>query len=123
MELFNRRGVVSKELFPFIYWEGMSKVMRSFPAMLCTWITKHVSHFNCTNRQLIRWDKTGSVVSVCPNCKRHDESTTHINRCPDKRRRSVMVESVRELEKWLKSKQTDKKLISLICNYIRGMAG
>jgi hypothetical protein len=33
MELFNRRGVVSKELFPFIYWEGMPKVMRSFPPM------------------------------------------------------------------------------------------
>ena len=84
---------------------------------------KHVSHFNGTNQQLVQWDKTGSVVNRCPNCIRHKKSTTNINRCPDKGRRSVMVESVRELEKWLKSKQTDKKLISLICNYIRGMAG
>ena len=66
MELFNRRKIVSKELFPFIYWEGMSQVMMSFPAMFRTWITKQVSHFNGTNRQLACWDKT--VINKCPNC-------------------------------------------------------
>ena len=51
MKLFHQRNVVCKELFPFVYWKGMSRVMRSFPVMFCTWITKHVSHFNGTNRR------------------------------------------------------------------------
>jgi hypothetical protein len=43
--LYDRRGVVSKENFPFVYWEGMEHVMKSFPEMFCVWVTKHVSHF------------------------------------------------------------------------------
>ncbi len=43
--LYDRRGVVSKEKFPFVYWEGMERVMKLFPEMFCVWVTKHVSHF------------------------------------------------------------------------------
>ena len=81
----------------------MSKVMRSFPVtvIFCTWITKHVSHFNGTNRQISRWDPT--VKNVCPNCNCADKSTYHINRCPDAGRRVVRSKSVKELKKWLES--------------------
>ena len=71
-------------------------------------IKKHVSHFNGTNRQILRWDE--KVINVCPNCNRPDESTTHINRCPDPGRRSIMEESAKELKKWMKSKQMDQEL-------------
>jgi hypothetical protein len=116
IELFHRRKIVAKQLFPYVYWEGMHQVMRSFPVMFRTWITKHVSHFNGTNRQLSRWD--GTVRNVCPNCNRNDESTTHINRCPDPGRRRVMKDSVNELRKWMDSEQTDGELTSLICRYV-----
>jgi hypothetical protein len=43
--LYDRQGVVSKENFPFVYWEGMELVMKLFPEMFCIWVTKHVSHF------------------------------------------------------------------------------
>lgn len=50
---FGQSGIMPRlaktKLFPYIYWGGMSKVMRLFPLMFCTWITKHVSHFNSTN--------------------------------------------------------------------------
>jgi hypothetical protein len=116
IELFHRRKVVAKQLFPFVYWEGMQQVMRSFPVMFRTWITKQVSHFNGTNRQLSRWDKT--VRNVCPNCNCNDESTTHINRCPDPGRRRVMEDSVKELGKWMICEQTDDELTKLLCSYI-----
>ena len=116
IELFHQRKVVHKQLFPHIYWKGMTKVMRSFPVMFRTWITKHVSHFNGTNRQLSRRDPT--IKNVCPNCNRPDESTSHINRCPDVGRRAVRSESVKELKKWLECEQTDPSVTHLICKYL-----
>ena len=86
--LFHRRKVVHSQIFPMIYWEGMLQVMKTFPVMFRTWITKQVSHFNGTNRQISRWDE--KVINVCPNCNCPDESTNHINRCPDPGRRSIM---------------------------------
>jgi hypothetical protein len=43
--LYDRGGVASKENFPFVYWEGMDHVMKSFPEMFSVWVTKNVSHF------------------------------------------------------------------------------
>jgi hypothetical protein len=47
--LYDRQGVVSKENFPFVYWEGMKHVLKLFPEMFHVWVTKHVSHFQGTN--------------------------------------------------------------------------
>ncbi len=47
--LCDRQGVVSKENFPFVYWEGMERVLKSFPEMFRVWVTKHVSHFKGQN--------------------------------------------------------------------------
>jgi hypothetical protein len=38
--LHNRRGVVLKCDFPFVYREGMERVMKSFPEMFRVWVTK-----------------------------------------------------------------------------------
>jgi hypothetical protein len=48
--LYDRQGVVGKENFPFVHWEGMEHVMKLFPEMFRVWVTKHVSHFQGTNR-------------------------------------------------------------------------
>jgi hypothetical protein len=47
--LYDRWGVVSKENFPFVDWEGMECVLKLFPEMFRLWLTKHVSHFQGTN--------------------------------------------------------------------------
>jgi hypothetical protein len=47
--LYDRRGVVRKENFPFVYWEGMASVLKLFPEMFRVWVTTHVSHFQGTN--------------------------------------------------------------------------
>ena len=31
--LYDRRGVVRTENFPFVYWEGMERVLKLFPEM------------------------------------------------------------------------------------------
>jgi hypothetical protein len=47
--LYDRWGVVRKENFPFVYWEGMEHVMKIFLEMFRVWVTNHVSHFQGTN--------------------------------------------------------------------------
>jgi hypothetical protein len=44
--LYDRWVVVSKEIFTFVYWEGMEHVMKLFPEIFCIWVT---THFQGTN--------------------------------------------------------------------------
>jgi hypothetical protein len=71
--LYDRLGVLRKFNFPFVYWEGIEHVMRSFWEMFRVWVTKHVSHFQGTNRQLLRISNW--VKNVCPCCGCQDKTT------------------------------------------------
>ena len=96
-ELFHRHGIVDTNDFPFVYWEGMDKVMRGFPEVFRVWITKHVSHFNGTNRMLSWFPATetrAKVKNTCPNCRCFDESTAHITQCCNEGQTMVFDESV-----------------------------
>ncbi len=93
--LYDRWGVVSKENFPFVYWEGMERVMKPFPEMFCIWVTKHVSHFQGSNQQLARIDKL--VLNVCPSCKCYDKSTSHITWYHDPGQACILKDLVEQL--------------------------
>jgi hypothetical protein len=56
--LYDRGGVVSKDNFPFVYWEGMEHVLKLFLEMFRVWVTTHVSHFQGTNQHLSHIDKS-----------------------------------------------------------------
>jgi hypothetical protein len=114
--LYDRQGVVSKENFPFVYWEGMEHVLKLFPEMFWVWVTKHVSHFQGTNRQLSRIDKL--VLNVCPSCKCHDESTSRITRCRDPGRARTLKDSVELLVQWLYDQQMDGEVVHLFKRYL-----
>ncbi len=114
--LYDRRGVVSKENFPFVYWEGMEHVLELFPEMFRVWVTKYVSHSQGTNQQLSRIDK--SVLNVCPSCKCHYESTSHITQCRDPGRARTLKDSVGQLVKWLYDKQTDGNVVHSFKQYL-----
>jgi hypothetical protein len=114
--LHNRRGVVLKCDFPFVYREGMERVMKSFPEMFRVWVTKHVSHFQGTNCQLSPISK--SVKNVCPSCGCHDEATSHITRCQDPGHSQLFAKSVEQLVQWLVDQQTDREIIYLFKRYL-----
>jgi hypothetical protein len=115
--LYDRRGVVSKENFPFVYWEGMEEsVLKLFPEMFRVWVTKHVSHFQGTNQQLSRIDK--SVQNVCPSFKCHDESTSHITRCRNPGRECTLKDLLGQLVQWLYDQQMDSKVVHLFKWYL-----
>ncbi len=114
--LYDRQGVVSKENFPFVYWEGMEHVMKLFPEMFHIWVTKHVSHFQGTNRQLSCIDKL--VMNVCPSCKCHDEPTSHITQCHNPGWACILKDLVEQLVQWLYDQQTDGEVVQLFKQYL-----
>jgi hypothetical protein len=114
--LYDRQEVVSKENFPFVNWEGMEYVMKSFPEMFCIWITKHVSHCQGTNGQLSCIDKP--VLNVCPSCKCHDESTFHITWCRDPGWTCILKDSGEQLVQWLYDQLTNNKVVHLFKQYL-----
>ena len=65
-QLLHCRNIVSRCNFDLIYWDGVNNAMMVFPQMFCVWVTKLVSHFSGTNRQLSRIDPT--IENVCPCC-------------------------------------------------------
>jgi hypothetical protein len=114
--LYDRRGVVSKENFPFVYWDSMESALKLFPEMFRVWVTKHVSHFQGTDQQLSRIDKL--VLNMCPSCKCHDESTSHITWCRDPGRARTLKDLVGQLVQWLYDQQTDGKVVHLFKQYL-----
>ncbi len=114
--LYDRQGVASKEDFPFVYWEGLERVMKLFPEMFHVWVTKHVSHFQGTNQQLSHIDK--SVLNVCPSYKCHVKSTSHITWCYDPGRARTLKDLVEQLVQWLYDQQMDSKVVHLFKQYL-----
>jgi hypothetical protein len=101
--------------FPLVYWEGVHKVMKSFPEMFRVWIMKQVSHFNGTNRMLSQYPVTETRKKMenrgCPNCRCFDESTLHITRCRDGGRTAVFMELVGLIVQWLRDQQRDSEVV------------
>ena len=81
-DLMSKRKIVSESNFDTIYWEGVGAAMASYPQMFRVFVTKHVSHSQGTNRQLLQ-DITQEVDNICPCCGCKDESTGHITRCKE----------------------------------------
>jgi hypothetical protein len=122
-ELFHWREIVHTNDFPLVYWEGMDKVIRGFLELFQVWITKHVSHFNGTNRMLSRFPATetcAKVANKCPNCGCTDESTAHIIRCCDEGRTLSFSESTTSLMQWLGDQQMDPEVVHLFRRYLSG---
>ena len=67
--------------FVLVWWEGVGKAMSDFPDDFHKFVTKQVSKFCGTNRQLSCIDP--SVKNVCPSCGQNDESSKHKTCCKD----------------------------------------
>lgn len=114
--LFHRRKIVPASKFDLICWDGVSAAMEVYPRMFRVWVTKMVSHFCGTNRQLSRIDPEIENMCVCCGCA--DESSQHITRCLDEGRTAMFEESVDILVEWLHDSHMDSQLIDCIEEYL-----
>ncbi len=90
--------------------------MSRYPQMFAIWVTKHVSGFNGTNRQLSRFQS--EIVNKCPCCGHNDESPAHITRCANPGRREVFEKSVETLLDWMENTHSDVHVVECLETYL-----
>jgi hypothetical protein len=115
--LFEKKHIVSRFIFPTIYWEGIGRSMSMYPQMFWTWLTKHVSGFCGVNRHLSKIDS--SIENVCPCCGHEDESVAHITRCPDPGRQKALNLSVDNIVAWMTETHSDQDMVHCLSSYLR----
>jgi hypothetical protein len=93
--LFQRRKIVNTYWFRKIAWTYVGKAMETYPQMFRLWVTKQVSGFNGTNRQLSCFQT--DCINKCPCCGHNDEPASHLTRCTNPGRRKVFQRSGRLL--------------------------
>ena len=73
-----------------------------------------------TNENLAKRDKTKKYCKLCPSCELSVETCLHILICPEAGRVTLLEETIKLLENWLRSVETDPILVDCICEYARG---
>ena len=90
--------------------------MHALPQMYLVWITKHVSGFCGTNKQLSQMDNSIENKYMC--CGRRDEDKCHISKCPDPRRTTLFVQTVNDLIEWMENSNSDIELTLAVQIYL-----
>ena len=115
-KLFQRRCIVNRYSFHHIAWDYVGHAMAAYPQMFSLWVTKHVSGFNGTNRQLSRFQ--AEVTNKCPCCGHKDESSAHITRCSNAGRRRIFEKSIDSLLDWMENTHSDIQLVECLESYL-----
>ena len=75
-----KKGKVNHQSKPLINWREIECARKSLPQHRQTWLTKHISGYNATGRQMLRrkeWEN-----SRCPKCNEEHENSDHVVTCP-----------------------------------------
>jgi len=113
---FHEKHIVNKYDFDLIWWDGVEAEMSAFPQLFRSFVTKQVSKFCGTNRQLARIN--ASVENVCPSCGQNDEGSKHITRCQEEGRQQMLKHSVKELDDWMITTPVDAHLRTMITRFL-----
>ncbi len=78
--------------FKQVSWPSLELVLRSKPDMYQLWLSKQCIRMCAIRRNLTRIQDI--LDDKCPNCGQAQETSTHLNRCPDNGRTLLFKESV-----------------------------
>ena len=116
-EHYHDQGIVHRDDYDLVYWDGMEKVMKGASEMWSVWVTKQVSGF-CGVNHVLRHFQPG-VVDVCPNCGVSPEPSSHIYSCRDEGRSDLFQQSVDKISSWMAAQRTDPELMNILSVYLR----
>jgi hypothetical protein len=116
-KLFKNRRTLQDDQFNRVFWDGLNETMRKLSKPLQLWVTKHVSHFCGTNRQLSKMDT--SITNICMCCKKSNEDTAHITRCRNKGRTLMFHQTSKELINWMTHSQGNVLLTEALETYLK----
>ncbi len=114
---FHNRKIIKEEHFNLVFWDGLKGTLQTYSKPLQLWITKHVSHFCGTNRQLSKMDTT--IKNICMCCKKSNEDTAHITRCRNTGRALMFHQTTEELLNWMKNTQGNVLLMDALDIYLK----
>ena len=113
---FHEKHLLNKYEFHLVAWDEVENAMSNFSDGFRRFVTKHVSKFCGTNRQLSWIDD--SVSNICPSCGRLDESSKHITCCTDPGRQKMLAYSIDSITKWMGSTGAPFELVGMVRVYL-----
>ena len=114
-----KKGVLSSEAFDLVDWPAIERMMNHMPQQFRLWVTKHVSKFCATNKQLFRMRKINSPACPCCGDDEIQEDTRHQLHCRDPKRYELLVEGITDLEQWFLEVDTEPNLAACLCRFLR----
>ena len=116
-DLFHSRNLISSKYFHLVNWDAVQRAMITLPQMYRVWITKHISGFCGTNKQLSRMQT--SIQNRCMCCGKRGEDKLHITRCTEPGRSAMFTRTVEDLINWMKRSKGDIDLILVLQAYLK----
>ena len=119
----NERGVNvgglgwDASVFNSVDWKARQRVPAS--EMRSLWLSKQETGTCRTRRNNARI--TGDGDDRCPNCKRRNENSRHLNLCQDPGRSRLFREGATNLRRWMtrRRQKTEPSLAAVIHDYVR----
>jgi hypothetical protein len=112
---------ISKEVWQDIEWRASKVALKERPMGKRRWFAKNATSHCATGRMMLR--RKEWTNSRCPRCGTVDECTKHLCRCQDPEARKQWQASLKSLEKWMDSVDTDplitKHVLALLQSWVR----
>jgi hypothetical protein len=107
----------STNRFNQVAWSTLDSVLWTKPDMFQVWLSKQ-SIGICATRKNISWIQD-LLDDKCPNCLQPQETSQHLNKCPDQGRTLLFKDSVSNLVTWMHDhNRTDPELAFWIKKYL-----
>ncbi len=114
----NTRGLDwSTNRFNQVAWSTLDSMLRTKPDMFQVWLSKQSIGICATRKNISPIQDL--LDDKCPNCLQPQETSQHLNRCPDQGRTLLLKDSISNLVTWMHNhNRTDPELAFWIKKYL-----
>jgi hypothetical protein len=107
----------STHRFNQVAWGTLDLALRSKPDMFQVWLSKQCIGICATRKNMSRIQDL--LDDKCPNCLQPQETSQHLNRCPDQGRTLLFKDGISTLVSWMHDHdRTDPELAFWIEKYL-----
>jgi hypothetical protein len=107
---------VTTDSFSEIHWDAMKKAMLQSPRSRCTFASKHTVGMCGAGKFMQRWKEWESPN--CPRCGQFEDAA-HVWVCSGSNAGDIWEKSLRDLDEWMSSVNTDPDIQSAILHFLQ----
>ena len=86
------------ETFDSVNWEDLHKMLQKKPKMYQMWFRKQGSGHYGRGKMIACWEK--AARTTFPTCNQRNEDADHLNKCWNKERKKLLLQSIGKLKEW-----------------------